>query len=836
MDNTIKFTEEQQKIINLKEGIHLVLAPPGSGKTELLATRVEKAIQEGYQEDEIICLTFTNRAAKGMKNRIETKYPNNEIIIGNIHNYGTKFLIKNKLIPASTSILDEEEVDNIINEIKEEIEYDEKVYNPNILKYNTYLKQKKYKFNETVLLEPNYDDLPLIDQIDIICNKYEEIKSKFNFIDFNDILTLTYNFLSKKEENFKYANFKWIQIDEVQDLNPIQWGITELISSKDALKVLFGDYEQAIFSFMGAKLKSLHEFENICKQSEKNGIHNLLKNFRSPSYLLNIYIDYAKKLLSPNWKKDPIPNKLIPAKQGDLQICRVNGSVNKEAEVIVKNLLPELTDNNNDSVAIIVRYNGTADIIASYLQNTNLSYFKVSGFDLFRRKSIKGLLSFLSIFNNEFDKISWIRLFYEFNITKTLKESRNIIDYIFKHSITPIDFIKYQGKSSELIEFEEAVNNSRVIVFDTETTGLDTNEDDIIQIAAIELINGKVTNEFEVYIQTDKDISISEKVHHISKEHLNEHGVNHKVGLNKFIEFINKDNTTLVAHNLTYDYEILKSNLSKYLEYDINLIDVKYFDTLKIAKLLYSDFSSYKLEDLLIQLNVEGVNSHNALDDVKATSNLILKMQHVISEKVPAIKELLTNNDLLKLINKFTERVNPLYKSIHLKLNKNLTIQKIINEYFNYIVKMNLIKEEHFRNKESKEIQKLIKHLDFYTKNDNLHTLKDRFLKYLPDYMTFKESDLYFGDEQIVLSTVYKAKGLEFDNVIITETTDSTYPSWASKTKEEITEDARALYVALTRAKKRIYITNHSINNYGYRQVQSRFLSSIDEYFENKSC
>lgn len=836
MDNTIIFTTDQQKIIDLKEGVHLVLAPPGSGKTELLATRVEKAIKEEYLEDEIICLTFTNRAAKGMKDRIENKNPQTSIFIGNIHNYCTKFLIKNKLIPTSASILDEEDVDNLIKEIKNEIGYNENVYNPNILRYNTYIKQKKLNFDEKVLFEPDYDNLPKIHKIDIICKKYEQIKSKFNFIDFDDILTLSYNYLLKHKVDYLYANFKWVQVDEVQDLNPIQWGIVELISNESDLKVLFGDYEQAIFSFMGAKLKSLHEFEEVCKQSKKNGIHNLLKNFRSPSYLLNIYIDYAKALLSPNWKKDPIPNKTISANSGDLRIKRVQGSIYNEAEIIVNNLLPKLVENNNDSTAIIVRYNATADIIDNLLKETSYKYFKVSGFDLFRRKSIKGLLSFFTIFNNEFDRIAWIRLFYEYNITKTLKESREIIDFLFKSSITPIDFIKYNNKSTELIEFQDAFNNSRVIVFDTETTGLNTNEDDIIQIAAIELINGKVISEFEIYMNTDKDLTDSEKVHHISKEFLDENGVSSRIGLNKFIEFIKKDNTTLVAHNLSYDYEVLKSNLNKYLDYDISLIDVKYFDTLKITKLVYRDFSSYKLKDLLNQLNVDGVNSHNALDDVKATSNLIIKMAPFISEKILAIEELLKNEKLLKLIYKFNERITPLYDSVFSMLYEDLTIQSIINEYFNYAIKINMLQEENFNNNENIEIQKLIKHLDFHTKDDNLNTLKNRLIKYIPDYLTFKESDLYFGDEQIVLSTVFKAKGLEFDNVIIAETTDSTYPSWASKTEEEITEDARALYVALSRAKKKIFITSHSIfvSKYGrsFPRKESPFINSIRHHFE----
>jgi hypothetical protein len=99
-------TEEQQKVLDLKDGLHLVLAPPGSGKTEILAQRVFDAKNnDGYEDSDMICLTFTNRAAKGMKERVEKKYERNQIIIGNIHNYCIKFLFRNKLIPLNNSIL-----------------------------------------------------------------------------------------------------------------------------------------------------------------------------------------------------------------------------------------------------------------------------------------------------------------------------------------------------------------------------------------------------------------------------------------------------------------------------------------------------------------------------------------------------------------------------------------------------------------------------------------------------------------------------------------------------------------------------------------------------------
>ena len=125
-------TEEQQKILDIKEGLHLVLAPPGSGKTELLAHRVYNAKKVGIKDSDIICLTFTSRAARGMKDKIFEKYPENEIIIGNIHRYCSLFLFRNNLIPLNTSILDEEDSEQIIEEFIDKWDWQRLSANPNL--------------------------------------------------------------------------------------------------------------------------------------------------------------------------------------------------------------------------------------------------------------------------------------------------------------------------------------------------------------------------------------------------------------------------------------------------------------------------------------------------------------------------------------------------------------------------------------------------------------------------------------------------------------------------------------------------------------------------------
>ena len=105
-----QLSQEQQKIVDLESGQHLVLAPPGTGKTELLVHRIRKAIQH-IPHDQIACLTFTNRAAKNMVDRIRQEIGENDVFIGNIHSYSSKFLRKNNLIPQITSMMDEEDTD-----------------------------------------------------------------------------------------------------------------------------------------------------------------------------------------------------------------------------------------------------------------------------------------------------------------------------------------------------------------------------------------------------------------------------------------------------------------------------------------------------------------------------------------------------------------------------------------------------------------------------------------------------------------------------------------------------------------------------------------------------
>jgi DNA helicase-2/ATP-dependent DNA helicase PcrA len=824
--NKINFTHEQKKIINLKYGEHLVLAPPGTGKTEILSERIVNALNYGFKQTDLICLTFTNRSAANMITRVANKIGDNGIFIGNIHRWCSEFLYKEQIIPQSTSLLDEEDALLIIDEIKEDLGINSD-YRSDFIKYNTWLKQKGLGFPDEILLPTNllngllkeknrcnlrslYGESEdqaiqsLSKKLKKICYEYENIKKKSLYIDFDDLLTLTYNYLNK---NNRIDFIPWIQVDEVQDLNPMQWAIINLISNKDSHRVFFGDYEQAIFSFLGAKTTSL-------KNIEENGaeIHNLSTNFRSPKNLLELFNTYAKKWLNQRWEALPISATCNPKKyQQPLQLTCVVGQPQNEARWIIENKLPK---EPQAPTAILVRTNKAADMYARELDRKQLKYFKVSGTDVFKRKEVKDIFAFFKTLLNNEDRRSWARVLWLYGKVKSLRKSRYIVNNMFMIGVRPTDFVKSNPYRGCFLDHVYCfLKNNRIVVFDTETTGLDVENDDIIQIAAMEIINGRKCREFEVYINTEKDIATSEKIHHISKNDLNEKGIDKKSALTRFKNFVGKD--MLVAHNIQYDRDILFFN-NKRENLEQLFSEVEFVDSIDIAKRLYPRLVSYKLEYLIDEFNIDGENSHNAIDDVRATANLLLYFKDKIAVGEKTRNEFVRENN--GIIKNFNQRYSPLYDAITSNFSDQLPISDVIDMVLGY---MESLSGKGIDESLYVELNKITR---FMKERCEINSVLKNLKKYVPEFSKFTEVDLVVGDEKIFIATIHKAKGLEFENVIIPQVVDGVFPSFYSQTEDDKIEDARLLYVAMTRAKTNLVLTYYT-SLFSYIKSLSRFVN-----------
>ena len=215
----MNFTNQQQTVINLENGTHLVLAPAGTGKSEVLASRLIRGIELGKDETKMVCLTFTNRASQNMIQRVQQKLKSEtQIFIGNIHNFSSNFLYQNGVFSETSSLINENESLAIFQNDLSHLDIFEI---GKIKKLNSYLKAEKLNIPLKLLQKPESN----IFQYRSVCENYEKIKTDSNLFDFDDILLLTYKYLIDNPD--KNYQFDWIQVDEVQDLNSLQWAIIE---------------------------------------------------------------------------------------------------------------------------------------------------------------------------------------------------------------------------------------------------------------------------------------------------------------------------------------------------------------------------------------------------------------------------------------------------------------------------------------------------------------------------------------------------------------------------------------------------------------------------------
>ena len=879
------FDPWQQQAIEISGGRHLVLAPPGCGKTDILTERVIHAHDQGMDYGDMLCLTFTNRAAKGMAQRIADRTGNpvpDGLYVGNIHRYCSQMLFNQGLVNHNSAIIDEGDVENIIQE--------ELCKRLNITSRTTELMRFQHGLQQMVLgmrgelvlhnelfhagavaklcdvlqmpfdeehiaqiycgIEdlmqryPSLAEQPAANMM-LLARAYERYKADNDLLDYDDLLVLAYQYLSEQASPLPY---RWIEVDEVQDLNPLQFALVDLFAAPDATIVYLGDEQQAIFSFIGAKLETLESLKRRCGKN----IHHLHTNYRSPRYLLDLQNDFAVANLGigrnmlPTTDLNPshAPEDLCLLNVGDAQMesyyaarfakrygemddCRQDASAPKNGQT---------SDCRQDAgapsrVAILVSTNREADDIGEVMSGMGISHFKISGTDLFSLPAMRLLTAHLSVLTDEMVFIAWARLLWGLHILPTYTAARNFMRDMRRVALLPTDFLRHPG-SSYLQEFVRAYDEEELVIFDTETTGLDVYHDDIIQIAAVKVRQGKVVGKpFNIILETDKELpeTVGGHPNPMLEVYRNSKRYSRTEGLQKFMEYCK--GKVLVGHNVEYDYQILKNNLTREAGDKENVLEEvcpRYFDTLKYIRLVRPRLRQYKLGHLLEVLHLEGQNSHQADDDIMATLSL-LNFCHLNAVQMVAEQRLFIS-DHQKLVDKFYERYAELY--LHGKGTPPTESAGTVG----------IVEELQFaygRLLESELIDPIDKwqHLLHYLECDLIRTdlyptLRQQLERYITDLNTSKEADLCGGslEERYIISTVHKAKGLEFETVIVYRAIDGSYPGSRSWTEKQIQEDARRLFVALSRSKKRLCILYDDY--YGRSMhVLSPFLEKVKEHF-----
>jgi DNA helicase-2/ATP-dependent DNA helicase PcrA len=410
MQDYLKGLNERQKAAVLHiDGPLMIIAGAGSGKTKVLTTRIAHLMANGVDAFNILALTFTNKAAKEMKERIELILGNNEarnLYIGTFHSVFARILRGegHRLgYPNNFTIYDTDDAKSVIKAVVNEMNLDDKHYKPATVynrissAKNALVNAQEYANDYAIQQEDLRSNRPAIGKI---FDAYTKRCFRNGAMDFDDLLIKMYELLTHFPEALsKYQRkFRYILIDEYQDTNPAQYEIIKLLGAMHENVCVVGDDAQSIYSFRGATIQNILQFQ---KDYDDVKVVKLEQNYRSTQNILNV----ANEIISNN--KGQIEKTLFTENTTGEKIRLVRTiSDNDEGKFAADTIQEQKLRNHfhNKDFAILYRTNAQSRAFEEALRRMGIAYTIYGGISFYQRKEIKDYISYLRVLVNPNDE------------------------------------------------------------------------------------------------------------------------------------------------------------------------------------------------------------------------------------------------------------------------------------------------------------------------------------------------------------------------------------------------------------------------------------------------
>ena len=405
----VGLNEEQREAVEHIDGPLMIVAGAGSGKTKVLTTRIAHLMYNGVDAFNILALTFTNKAAAEMKERVEKALGNTEarnLYIGTFHSVFARILRgeANRLgYPNNFTIYDTDDAKGVIKDIVKEMNLDDKhykaayVYNRISAAKNSLIDPASYKMDTTIQQEDARSNRPLMGDI---YESYAKRCFRNGAMDFDDLLFKMYVLLTLHPEALaKFQNrFQYILIDEYQDTNLAQYAIIKMLGARHENICVVGDDAQSIYSFRGATVQNILQFQD---DYEDVKIVKLEQNYRSTQTILNV----ANNVIGNN--KNQIPKSLWTSNDEGEKIMLVRTMTDNDEGRFVADAIKEQQMRNhyaNRDFAILYRTNAQSRSFEESLRRMNIPYKLVGGTSFYQRKEVKDYLAYMRVVVNPRDE------------------------------------------------------------------------------------------------------------------------------------------------------------------------------------------------------------------------------------------------------------------------------------------------------------------------------------------------------------------------------------------------------------------------------------------------
>ena len=406
MDDLLKnLNDEQVEAVMHNEGPCLVLAGAGSGKTKVLTNRIAYLIEHGVRDYNILAITFTNKAAKEMRDRVYNLVGDVSSFIGTFHSLGLRIIRENcgyLNLPSNFSIIDSDDVLTVIKKILKDMNLDTKQYSP------AYIRNRISFIKNQMLSDMELDkffNTPIDKVVVDVYYKYNERLINSAAVDFDDLLLMPVKLFERNREILEHyqEKYKYILIDEYQDTNPVQYKLSKLLASKYKNIFVVGDMNQSIYAFRQADYHNIVNFEKDYSNAKTIKLEH---NYRSTNNILNA----ANDVISHNKERKDL--RLYSDKGDGPKITYLRSYDEKHEISLVIDEINKLylDDYEPKDVAILYRTNAQSRAIEEVFASKGIPYKIYGSYYFYNRKEIKDLISYLKLIYNDKDEISLRRI------------------------------------------------------------------------------------------------------------------------------------------------------------------------------------------------------------------------------------------------------------------------------------------------------------------------------------------------------------------------------------------------------------------------------------------
>ena len=420
MENILdNLNKEQREAVQTIQGPLLVLAGAGSGKTKLLTSRIAYLIQNGVKPRNILAVTFTNKAAKEMKERLGNILGENVVKymwVGTFHGICGRILRENienysfqsgKKLDKNFSIYDENDSNAVIKQAIKKLNLDDKVYQPKLVK--SVISNAKNKMQDAYTFATFARDFKS-QKIAAIYEEYENALNNNNAIDFDDMLLLTVKLLeqSKEVRQLYYDRFQHILVDEFQDTNMAQYKLINMLYTNLDTEIpderslcVVGDVDQSIYSWRGADYTIILNFQ---KDFKKTKLIKLEQNYRSTANILNV----ANAIIENNPER---VDKVLYSQKGDGELIDYYEAQDEADEAnFIASRIKQDSGGDYNRYAILYRTNSQSRALEEACMAAGIPYRIYGGLKFYDRKEIKDIIAYLKLIYNPDDSQSFRRI------------------------------------------------------------------------------------------------------------------------------------------------------------------------------------------------------------------------------------------------------------------------------------------------------------------------------------------------------------------------------------------------------------------------------------------